>query len=134
MAAPTAAAHAQDWSTALERVPGRRAGEMQVANIGAEPQSDTRADWHQHDVAGAERGHAKATHEISGAVDAGEALIHRLGRRQLVHEDHCAGAFAAPVESDRWALPEHAAVASVAGIERAFAIAQSGDERAAGFL
>src|SRR5262245_43110080 len=107
---------------------------MQVADIGAEPQSDPRSDRHQHDVAGAERSHAESAHEISRTIDAGEPLIHRFGGGQMVDQDHGARAFAAPVEADRRALPEHAAVAGVAGVERALAITQSGDERAARLL
>jgi DNA-binding transcriptional LysR family regulator len=67
-----------------ERIPGRPRCEFEVADIGTEPQADARADRYDNDIAGAERGHAKAANDISRAVDAGEALIDRLGRRKIV--------------------------------------------------
>src|SRR6188472_2395799 len=107
---------------------------MQVANIGAEPQPHTGTNGNQNDVAGSQRRHAEPTDEISRAVDAGEALIDRLGGGQVIDEDHGARAIAAPVEPDRWPLPEHPQIASIACVERALAVAQARDERAAGLL
>src|SRR5215471_19336708 len=117
-----------------ERVPGGRWRELQVADIGAESEAYARTNRHHDNIVRRQRGHAEPPDEIGRAIDAPEALIDRVGARQIVNEHHGAGAFAASVEANRRALPEHAQIASVAGIERALAIAQPRNERAARFL
>src|SRR4029077_6992195 len=47
-----------------ERVPCRPRGIFEIADIGAQTQSDAGADRHQHDVVGGERGHAEAADDI----------------------------------------------------------------------
>ena len=118
----------------LERVPGRLRRELQVADVGAEPQADAGADRHQHDVVGGQRRHAEAADKIGGAVDAAEALVDRAGVRQVVDQHHGAGAFAADVQADRRALPVDLQIAGILGVEHALAVAQPGDEGAAGLL
>lgn len=121
-------------SAVSERIPGRLRREFDVAEIRAEPQTNACADRHDNDVAGAERGHAKTADEISRAADAGEALIDRVGRGEIVDQHHRSGAFAAVIETDRRALPEYPAVASILCIKIAVAVAQAADERATSFL
>ena len=53
---------------------------------------------------------------------------------KVVHEHHDLGALTAEVVADAWTLPEHPVVSGVLGIERAFAIAQAGNQSAAGIL
>jgi len=45
-----------------------------------------------------------------------------------------ARAVAAPVEADRWSLPVDPQVAGILGVQRAFTVAQAGDEGAGAFL
>src|SRR6202453_169639 len=119
---------------ASERVPGRARGIFEIADIGAEAQAETGPDRHQHDIVRRQRGHAEAADNVGRTVDAGEALVDRIGRGQVVDQRHGAGAVAAPVESDRWSLPEDAQVTGILGVEGAFAVSQSGDKGAAAFL
>src|SRR5882757_9689986 len=44
-----------------ERIPRRARGIFQVADIGAQPQAETGADRHQHDIVRGQCGHAEAT-------------------------------------------------------------------------
>src|SRR4026209_1570846 len=117
-----------------EGIPRRLRRKFQIADVGAKAQSDTGPDRHNDDVAGGERRHAETTYEIRGAVDAGETLIDRSGRRQVIDEHHRARAFAAIVEADRRAFPEHAAVARILCVKLAVAVAQANDNGAAAFL
>src|SRR6202000_860619 len=121
-------------SRCSERVPGRLRRILKIANIGPQPQSDAGADRHQHDVVGGQRRHAETTDDIGGAVDAGEALVDRAGGREIINQRQRARAIPAPIEAERWSLPEHPEVAGVLGVERTFAIAQPGHECAAAFL
>src|SRR6187551_1459682 len=121
-------------SRASERVPGRLRRELEITEISAKPEADTGSDRNHDDVVGGERGHAEAADEVGGAVDAAEALIDRIGRRQLVNQHHGACAFAAHVEADRRPFPEHAAITGVASIELAIAIAEPDHDGAAALL
>jgi hypothetical protein len=78
------AAVQQAWRTVFtprsrqsERVPSRTVGELQVAEIGPESQTDTRADWNHDDIVRGKRRHAEAANEIGRAVDAAEAIENR---------------------------------------------------------
>src|SRR6516164_2607837 len=62
-----------------ERIPGRVRGELEVAEVGAKPQTHARADWHQHDIVGGQCRHAEATDEICRTVDAAETVENRRG-------------------------------------------------------
>src|SRR6266852_6437839 len=117
-----------------ERVPGRARGELEVADIGAEPQSHAGADRNHHDIARGQRGHSEPADEIGRAVDADETLVDRLGGRQAVDQHHGARALAAEIEPDRGTLPEHPQVAGILGVEHAVAVADAGHDRAAGLL
>src|ERR1700733_11949861 len=117
-----------------ERVPGRALRKFEIADIGAEPQADAGADRNQHDVVGGERGHAEAADDIGRTVDAGEALVDRVGGRQVVDQRHGARAVAAPVEADRWPLPVDPQVAGVLGVKRSLAVAEPRDKRARTFF
>ena len=88
-----------------ERVPGRARRIFEIADIGAEAQAETGADRNQHDVVRGQRGHSETADDIGGAVDAGKALIDRIGRGQIVDQRHGARAVAAPVEANRRPLP-----------------------------
>src|SRR5882762_10169696 len=87
-----------------ERVPGRFRRELEVAHVGAQPQPDARADRQQHDIVGGQRRHAEAADEISGAVDAAEALIDRVRGGQIVDQHHGAGPVAPDVPAERGSL------------------------------
>src|SRR5262249_8773372 len=108
-----------------ERIPGRRRGELQVADIGAEAKADAGADRHNPNAARGRRRPPQPADEMGRAVDAAEALIDRVGARQVVDQHHGASAFAAGIEAERRALPVHTQIAGVPGIKRAFAVAQS---------
>src|ERR1700738_451564 len=110
-----------------ERIPGRARGELEIPDIGAEPQPDTGADRHHHDAARGERRHADAADEVGRSVDTGEALVDRLGGRQAVDQHHGACAFAADIPAERRSLPVDAQVAGILGVERALAVAQPAD-------
>src|SRR5262249_15009896 len=60
-----------------ERVPGCRGRELEIADIGAEPEAPPGADRNDDDVVCRQRGHAEPADEVSGAVDSREALVHR---------------------------------------------------------
>src|SRR5215475_16188559 len=90
-------AHARDQS---ERMPGRRRRKFEIAHIGAEPHANARADRNHDDVIHGQRRHSQAADEVGGTVDAGEALINRIGGRQVIDQHHCARAFATEVEAD----------------------------------
>src|SRR5690242_789301 len=64
---------------ASERVPGRPIGEFDIADVGAEPHADPRADGNDHDAVCGEHRHSEAADEIRRAVDAGKVLIDRGG-------------------------------------------------------
>src|SRR5262249_4429693 len=105
-----------------------------ISDIRPQTQTDAGADRHHDDVARRQRRHAEAADEISRAVDAAEALIDCVGGREVVHQHHRTGALTAEIPSDRRALPEHAHVAGILGVERSLAVAQAGHERAAALL
>src|SRR5688500_13553805 len=117
-----------------ERIPRRLRSELQIADVRAEPQADAGADWNHDDASRGQRRHADAADQIGRAVDAGEALVDRAGRRQAVDQHHGARAFAAHVPAQRRSRPVDAQVADVLRITRALAVAQSADERAAALL
>src|SRR5713101_2874516 len=119
---------------ASERVPGRRRRELEIADIGAEPEADAGTDWNHHHIIRRQRRHSEPADEIGRTVDADETLVDRFGGRQAVDQHHGAGALAAEIETDRRTLPEDPQVAGILGIERAFAIAQPRDYGAAGLL
>ena len=54
--------------------------------------------------------------------------------RQVIDQHHGARAIGSGIETERRALPEHAQIAGILGVERAVAVAQAADEGAAGFL
>src|SRR5690349_17650124 len=122
------------YGSPLERVPGRPSGKLKIAEIGAEPETDSGADRYHENMIGGQRRHAEPADEIGRPIDSREALIDRFGRRQIVDQHHRARAVASHVETDRGPFPEHAAVASIAGIELAVAVAQPDHHRAAAFL
>src|ERR1043166_2220052 len=103
-----------------ERIPRRLRGELQVADIRAETQADAGADRNHHDAVEGQRRHADAADQVGRAVDAGEALVDRARRREIVDQHHGARAFAADVPAKRRPLPVHLQVARVLGVERAF--------------
>src|SRR5713101_7054423 len=117
-----------------ERIPGRLRREFEVADIGAEPHADAGANRNHHDAVRGQYRHPQPAHEIRRAVDAAEALVHRLRRRQIVDQHHGAGPFAADVPTERGTLPIDPQIAGVLGVQRAFAVTQPADESAAGFL
>src|SRR5262249_20244419 len=119
---------------ALERVPRWAIGELEIAQIGAEAQAETRANRDDGDVVGNERGHAEPADEISGPIDAAETLEDRVGAGQVINQHHRARAVRAGIKADARSLPEYAQIAGVLGVERAVAIAQAADKGAAGFL
>src|SRR3990172_7713106 len=80
-------------------------------------------------VAGEER-HADATDKIGRAVKPGISLKNFSRRAEIVNQHHGFGAVAAEIVTERGPLPVDFEVAGVAGIERALAIADAGDERA----
>jgi len=59
-----------------------------------------------------------------------KALVDRVGRRKIVNQRHGARAIAAPVEADRRSLPVDPQISGILGVERAFAVSQSGDKGA----
>src|SRR5207248_1132367 len=117
-----------------KRVPGRLRGELEIADIRAEPQANAGADRDHDDAARGQRRHADAADQIGRAIDAGETLVDRAGRGQAVNQHHAAGAFAADVPAECRALPVDAQVAGIFGVERALAEPQPADEGAAAFL
>src|SRR6516165_4058242 len=123
-----------NYPSGSERVPGRRRREFEIADIGAETNSDPGADRDYDDIVHRQRRHSQAADEIGRAVDAGKTLVDRIGGRQVVDQHHRARAFAAEVEAERRPLPKDPEVAGVLGVEDAFAVTQSGDHGAAGFL
>src|SRR6478752_3837826 len=120
--------------SSLEWVPGRSRREFEIADIGAQPQSEAGADRHQHAVVGGQRRHAEAADDVGRAVEAGEALVDRVGGGQIIDQRHGARAVATPVEAERGTLPIDAQVTGILGVERAFAVAQAGDESSGPFL
>src|SRR5947209_16642630 len=118
----------------LERVPRRLRRKLEIAHVRAETQTGTGADRHHHDAAGRQGRHADAADQRGRTVHAAKTLINRASGRQAVHQHHGAGAFAAHVPAERRTLPIDAQVARVLGVERAFAITQAADDRAAAFL
>ena len=127
--APTFADYARS-----ERVPGRARRELEIADIGAKAQADAGSDRNQHDVVRGQRGHPEAADNVGGAIDTGKALVDRVGCGKVVDQRHGARAVAAPVEADRRPLPVDPQVAGILGVERAFAVPQSGDKGATAFL
>src|SRR5882724_6609787 len=117
-----------------ERVPGRARGIFEIADIGAKAQAETGADRHQDDAVGSQRGHPEAANDIGRAIDAAKALVDRIGCGEIVDKRHGTRAVAAPVEADRRPLPVDPQIAGILGIERAFAVSQSGDKGARTFL
>ena len=57
-----------------------------------------------------------------------------LGVTKVVDQNHDFGAVSAGVLADRRALPVDPVAAGILGVERAFAVAQAGNECAAGIL
>src|SRR5690349_23038114 len=89
----------------LERVPGRFRRELEIPDVGAEPQANAGPDRYQDDMIGGQRRHAEAADKIGGTVDSAEPLVDRPGVRQVIDQHHRAGAFAADIPADRWSLP-----------------------------
>src|SRR6185437_1449546 len=118
----------------LERIPGRLAGIFQIAHIGAEPQTYARTDWRQLYVVVGKEGDAHATDKIGRSVYPCIGIKDLARALQIVDQDHGLGAIGPEIVAERWTLPIDFKTARVLGVERAFAIAQSGDEGAAGFL
>src|SRR5690242_21659083 len=53
-----------------ERIPRRARGIFQIADIGAEAQTETGADRHQHDVVCRQRRHPETADDVGRAIDA----------------------------------------------------------------
>src|SRR5579871_1512400 len=119
---------------ASERVPGRLRGELQIADIGPEPQANAGANGHQHHAVPRKGGGAEAANEIGGAGNADKALKDRIDAGHVVDQDHSARAVAAEVEAERRALPIDLQVAGITRIEGAFAITKPDRDRARRFL
>src|SRR5215470_979480 len=119
---------------ASEWIPRGAIGEFEIAEIGPKPQADARADWHDGDIVGHQRGHAEAADEIGGAVDAAEPFENRVGARQVVDQHPRTGAVRTGIEANARSLPEHTQIADIFRIEGAVAIAQAADKGAARFL
>src|SRR5438445_4206574 len=133
-AAAPAKRYRSNYPSGSERVAGRRRREFEIADIGAETNSDPGADRDYDDIVHRQRRHSQAADEVGRAVDACKTLVDRIGGRQIVDQHHRARAFAAEVEAERRPLPKDPEIAGVLGVEDAFAVTQPGDHRAAGFL
>src|ERR1700691_371059 len=125
---------APGWQRSSEWIPGRARGELEIAEIGSQPQSDARADRYDDNVVCAERCHAESADKISGAFDAAESFENGLGAWQVVDQHHGPGAVGADVEAHCRALPEHADIARVLGVKRSVTIAKAADKGPARFL
>src|SRR5258708_15988400 len=67
---PRAARPRADPKTeASERVPGRVRGELEIPDVGAQPQPDTRSHRPHHDIVRGHRRHAEPADEIARTVD-----------------------------------------------------------------
>src|SRR6266436_304336 len=122
------------WSRRSERVPRGTVGELQVAEIGSESQTDTRADWNHDDIVRGKCRHAEAANEVGRAVDAAEAIENRSDLRQVVDQHHGPRTISAGVEADARSLPEHAQIAGISCIKHAVAVAQAADKGTARLL
>src|ERR1700756_3774696 len=83
-----------------EWVPGRPVGEFEIADIRAEPHTDTRTDGNDDDPVRGQHGHAEAADEIGRAVDPREILVDRGSGGQVIDQHHGACAFAAHVPAE----------------------------------
>src|ERR1700746_41034 len=72
----------------LERIPSRTVGELEPAEIGSKPQSDSRADWHDDDTVSGKCRHAETANEISRSVDAAKAIENCSSLRKAVNKHH----------------------------------------------
>src|ERR1700685_2204370 len=117
-----------------EWIPGRARGELEIAEISSQPESDARTDRSDDNVVCPERSHAESADKISGAFDAAEPFENGFGAWQVVDQHHGPGAVGANVEAHCWALPEHADIASVLRVKRSITIAKPADKGAARFL
>src|SRR6516165_3765315 len=63
-----------NYPSGSERVPGRRRREFEIADIGAETNSDPGADRNHDDIVHRQRRHSQAADEVGRAVDAGKTL------------------------------------------------------------
>src|ERR1043165_676589 len=117
-----------------ERIPRRFRRELQVADVRAKPQTDSRADRNNDNAVRGERRHADAANKVGRAVDAGEPLVDRTRRGKVIDQHHGAGAFTAYVPAKGRSLPVNAQVAGVLRIECALAVTQPPNESAPAFL
>src|SRR3954451_2204942 len=88
---------------ASEGVPGWFGGELEVADVDAEPGPEPGADGHDHHLVLGGRRQAEAAHQIGRAVEADEAGVERLDRGQVVDQHHGARPVPADVEAERGA-------------------------------
>src|ERR1700682_2129855 len=91
--------------SASERVPGRLRRELQITDIGAQPEADAGADRNQHHAVPGQCGRAEAADEIGGPRNADETLKDPVHPWQAVDQDHGACPVAAEIEAERGALP-----------------------------
>src|SRR5262249_17972438 len=119
---------------ALEWVPRRLRGKLEIADVGTKAQTDAGANWDHHDVVRGKRRNPKPANEVGRALDPRKAFINRLGGGKIVHQHHGPGAVTAKIPADRRSLPVNFEVAGILREKRAFAVAQSSDERGAAFL
>src|SRR6516165_7223815 len=117
-----------------ERVPRRAVGELEVAEIGSKPQTDTRADRNHNNMVCRKRRHAETANEVGRTGNAAEAIENRSDLRQVVDQHHRPRTVSAGVETDAWPLPEHAHVTGISCVERAVAIAEATDKGTARLL
>src|SRR5690606_14449064 len=117
-----------------ERVPGGVGGQLQVADVHAEPCTDARADGHDEHGTVLQHVESQAGYKIGGARHADIAPVEAVDRVEVVDQHHDARTFRAEVPSEGWALPENPVVADILGVERAFAIGEPAQKRAGALL
>ena len=109
-------------------------GQLQIAEIDAEPRADAGADRHQQHIVVLQHVEADAGHDIGRTGNAAEAVVEVADVVEIVDQHHHPRSLAAEIPAERRALPEHLMVAGILGVERAFAIGQAADHRAGALL
>ena len=99
-----------------ERVPGRPARILQIADVGTEPKPNSGADRREHDITVALERQADAADDVGRAGNAAEALIDLVRIAQVVDQHHDLGAFGAGIVADRGALPVDLVAAGIRGV------------------
>src|ERR671925_1368614 len=117
----------------LKRIDPRLVGELEIAEVGPEPQADAGPDRREHYGAPFQEGDADAADEIRRPVDAAKAGKHVFGGAEIIDQKHDAGPVEAKVIAKRWTLPIHFPFVDRLRHEPPLAVTQTRQQSASAF-